>query len=289
MTYSILRVAASCGAIVLFSVACTQSSLPAADESDAVSSLADQTRADRSLADQVVHSEIVIEGLRVPLGALSKSVVNLQLPDERGRGVLEPVVTIVDLGAEPDAAREALLDLGFERGRWPVAGESLTVATQELSLWTEFLATVEFFHHFKFYNVRGEFRGQDLYHTDSGFNGLVQLKSGEIAAIQGKLGLDWHGGLELVGDAEQTVWRIARFETKSFNFIEGAEPLFVDVGDIAFEIEAWRATIASPRDEGTVATVLDIRSGALAMDDYPRKAEKIWNPEATVPWIRPRR
>jgi hypothetical protein len=204
----------------------------------------------------------------------SQSVVNLQLPDERGRGVLEPAVTIVDLGAEPDAAREALLDLGFERGRWPVAGESLTVATQELSLWKEFLATVEFFHHFKFYNVRGEFRGQDLYHTDSGFNGLVQLKSGEIAAIQGKLGLDWHGGLELVGDAEQTVWRIARFETKSFNFIEGAEPLFVDVGDIAFDIEAWRATIASPRDEGTVATVLDIRSGALAMDDYLEEGRK---------------
>jgi hypothetical protein len=268
MERSVLNVAAGCIVAALFSVACTESTPPASDKGTSVSSLADPSLGEESLADQVVRSEIVIEGLRVPLAALSKSVVNLRLPDERGRGVLEPAVTIVDLAAAPEAAREPLLDLGFEQGRWPVAGESLTVATQELSLWKEFLATVEFFHHFNFYNVRGEFRGQDLYHTDSGFKGLAQLKSGEIAAIQGKLGLDWHGALELVGDAEQTVWRIARFETKSFDFVEGPEPLFVDVGDVAFDLDAWRATIASPRDEGTVATVLDIRSGALAMDDY---------------------
>jgi hypothetical protein len=270
MERSVLNVAAGCIAAALFSVACTESAPPASDEATPVSS----SLGEESLADQVVHSEIVIEGLRVPLAALSKSVVNLRLPDERGRGVLEPAVTIIDLAAAPDAAREPLLDLGFEQGRWPVAGESLTIATGELSLWKEFLATVEFFHHFKFYNVRGEFRGQDLYHTDSGFKGLAQLKSGEIAAIQGKLGLDWHGALELVGDAEQTVWRIARFETQSFNFIEGPEPLFVDVGDVAFDLDAWRATIASPRDEGTVATVLDIRSGALAMDDYLEAGRK---------------
>ena len=252
------RIVASCVALVLISVACSESAPPVADQPASIP----------SLADQVVRSEIVIEGLRVPLAALSKSVVNLQLPDERGRGVLEPAVTIVDLAAAPDAARQPILDLGFEQGRWPVTGESLTVATEDLSLWKEFLASVEFFHHFNFYNVRGEFSGQDSYHTDAGFKGLAQLKSGEISAVQGKLGLEWHGQLELVGDAQQTVWRIARFETKSFNFIEGPEPLFVDVGDVAFDTDAWRKTIASPRDEGTVTTVLDIRSGALSMDEF---------------------
>lgn len=245
-------------ALALVSLACTDSPPPAADESASVP----------SLADQVVSSEIVIEGLRVPLAALSKSVLNLRLPDTRGRAVFEPAVRVIDLAAGPDERREPVLDLGFEQGVWPVAGEAVTVVAEQLSLWDGFIATVEFFHHFNFYNVRGEFRGQDLYHTDSGFKGLAQLKSGHIAAITGELGLDWQGRMEQVGDAQQTVWRIARFETKRFEFMEGPEPLFTDVGDVAFEAQAWRETAASPRDEGIVATVLDIRSGALAMDDY---------------------
>ena len=105
-------------------------------------------------ADAVVQSEVVIEGLRVPLAALSKSVANLALPDERGRDVMEATVTIVDLAQEPAKAREPLLDLGFERGYWPATGTSATVKKENLSLWREFLARVDFFHHFNFYNIR---------------------------------------------------------------------------------------------------------------------------------------
>jgi hypothetical protein len=245
-------------AIVLVAVACTDASQTTTEISDPVP----------SLADQVVQSEIVIEGLRVPLATLSKSVVNLQLPDERGRGVLAPAVAVVDLAAAPSTEREPVLDLGFGRGQWPVMGEAVTVGNEELSLWADFLGTVEFFHHFNFYNVRGKFRGQDQYHTDAGFKGLAQLKNGDVAAIQGKLGLEWHGGLELVGDVEETVWRIGGFTTKAFEFLEGPEPLFVDVGDLAFETGAWQATAASPRDDATAALVLDIRSGALPMEDH---------------------
>ena len=221
-----------------------------------------------SLADQVVQGEIVIEGLRVPLAALSKSVVNLRLPDVRGRDVLAEALTVVDLAAAPNESRDPLLDLGFERGNWPVAGEKSHVSNDAVLLWSEFLATVDFFHHFKFYNVRGEFRGPDRYHTDSGFKGAAQLESGMFVAIEGKLALDWKGATELVGDAQETVWRIAGFETKSFDFAEGSEPLFADVGDIAFEPDSWTKTIQSPRDEGTVNDVLNIRSGAIEMSDY---------------------
>ena len=78
-------------------------------------------------ANAAVESEVVIEGLRVPLAALSKSVANLALPDERGREVMEARVTIVDLASAPTRVREPLLNLGFERGHWPVAGTSATV------------------------------------------------------------------------------------------------------------------------------------------------------------------
>ena len=221
-----------------------------------------------SLADEVVQGEIVIEGLRVPLAALSKSVVNMQLPDERGRDVLAETLSVVDLAAKPNEAREPLLDLGFERGSWPVAGEKSTVTNEGVSLWSDFLATVDFFHHFNFYNIRGEFRGPNSYHTDSGFKGAAQLKSGRLVAIEGKLALDWQGNTELVGDALETVWRIAGFETKQFDFADGREPLFADVSDIAFAKDSWTAAIASPRDEDTVKTVLDIRIGALEMEAH---------------------
>ncbi len=219
-------------------------------------------------ADAVVQSEVVIEGLRVPLAALSKSVANLALPDERGREVMEATVTIVDLAPAPTKAREPLLDLGFERGHWPAAGTPATVEKENLSLWREFLALVEFFHHFNFYNIRGEMTGEDSSRTDAGFKGLAQLRSGAIMAVEGKLWLEWKGRVERVGDAEETVWRIARFETRSLDFAEGPEPLFFDVGDLAFDNATWRRVVASPRDEIITNIVLDIRFGSLEMDEY---------------------
>lgn len=221
-----------------------------------------------SLADKVVRGEIVIEGLRVPLAALSKSVLNLQLPDERGRDVFAKILTVVDLAAAPNEAREPLLDLGFEGGSWPVAGDALNVKNDNVSLWSDFLATVDFFHHFKFYNVRGEFRGPDRYHTDSGFKGAAQLKSGLLVAIEGNLALEWQATTKVVGDADETVWRIASFETKRFDFAEGREPLFADVSDIAFDRDAWSTATASPRDEAIVNAVLDIRFGAVEMETF---------------------
>ncbi len=216
----------------------------------------------------VVQSEIVIEGLRVPLAALSNSVANLALPDERGRDVMEAMVTIVDLAPAPTKARQPLLDLGFERGHWPAAGTSATVERENLSLWREFLALVDFFHHFNFYNIRGEMTAEDSYRTDAGFKGLAQLRSGAIMSVEGKLGLEWKRRVERVNDAEETVWRIARFETRSLDFAEGPEPLFSDVGDLAFENATWRRIVASPRDEFIMDIVLGIRSGALEMDEF---------------------
>jgi hypothetical protein len=219
-------------------------------------------------ANAVVQSEVVIEGLRVPLAALSNSVANLALPDERGREVMEATVTIVDLAPAPTKARQPLLDLGFERGHWPAVGTSATVEKENLSLWSEFLALVDFFHHFNFYNIRGEMTAEDSYRTDAGFKGLAQLRSGAIMSVEGKLRLEWKRRVERVSDAEETVWRIARFETRSLEFAEGPEPLFSDVSDLAFENASWRRVVASPRDEIITDIVLDIRFGALEMDEY---------------------
>ena len=237
-----------------------------ADSSAKVARSSDSSSETR--AEATIRSEDTIESLRVPLAALSKSVANLRLPDERGREVFASEVQIVDLGEAPDEARDKLLDLGFERGRWLPTDQAKRFANGDVTVWEPFLATVDFFHHFNFYNIRGEFEGDDGYHTDTGFKGLAQLKSGLLLSFHGKLTLDWQGTTELVGDEEATVWRISRFRTKSFEFAEGAEPLFTDVGDIAFDPQDWRRAIKSPRDEMFTDIVLNIRSGATDMDHF---------------------
>ena len=77
-----------------------------------------------------------------------------------------------------------------------------------------------------------------------------------------------YDGTSSASSAPFCVWRISRFETKNLDFAQGPEPLFADVGDIAFEPETWRRAIHSPRDEETAERVLNIRSGRLDMEDY---------------------
>ncbi|MEE9280479.1 MAG: VCBS repeat-containing protein [Myxococcota bacterium] len=217
-------------------------------------------------AEEVVESEETIEGLRAPLATLSKGVLNLELPDERARGILEATVSVVDLAQAPSAGREQLLGLGFERLSWPPRDAQESHTSGELVLWEGFLKTVAFFHHFNFYNVRGSFQG-DVYTTETGFKGLAQLQSGLLAAVEGKLELDWkkHSGMLGMGESS---WRVARLETKEFRILEGSEPLFTDVSDLAFGRPDWLRAAHSPRDEHSIETVLAIRSGAKEMETH---------------------
>ena len=221
-----------------------------------------------SRVQATIRSEDTIESLRPPLAALSKAAANLRLPDARARDVFADNVDVVDLRPSPEAGREELLDLGFERGRWAPRKSAQRVAKADLNLWSEFLETVDFFHHVSFYNIRGGFESDDVYHTDTGFKGLAQLKSGSLRSFQGKLSLDWAGSKEPAGDEEETVWRIARFATKSLDFADGPEPLFADVGDLAFSAEDQKRFAQSVRDEQIINTVLSIRSGAAEMEEF---------------------
>lgn len=217
---------------------------------------------------ETIRSEDTIESLRPPLAALSKAAANLRLPDARARDVFTDNVDVVDLSSAPEPGREPLLDLGFERGRWAPRKSAERVAREHLNLWSEFLSAVDFFHHVNFYNIRGGFESDAIYHTDTGFKGLAQLKSGSLRSFQGRLSLDWAGSTELAGGEEETVWRIARFATKSLDFADGPEPLFADVGDLAFSPEDQKRFLQSVRDEQIINAVLAIRSGEMEMDEF---------------------
>lgn len=220
-------------------------------------------------AEEVLESEQVIEGLRAPLSALSKSVMNLEFPDHQSRYVFEPLVEVTDLGGGAPESSESILDLDLKRRRWPVAASSQSARSEEISLWSGFLDTVEFFHHFKFYNVRGNFEGagRSAYRTQTGFKGLAQLKSGKIGAVEGKLAIEWKRRSESSGEEEQTVWRIAELKTAAFRITETKQPLFSDVGDVAFDAENRARLAHSQRDEGFISMVLSIRFGEKELEE----------------------
>ena len=219
-------------------------------------------------AAEVLESEQVIEGLRVPLASLTKGVLNLSFPDAQSRAVFEPEVGVVDLGPRPVGSGEDILELGLERWEWPPSGVEET-ASSEMSLWTEFLKDVDFFHHFKFYNIRGGFEGdaKTVYDTETGFKGLAQLRSGQLGSLEGELAIRWK---QEPGEAERedsVAWRIAKLETKEFQVTETREPLFTDVSDVALEPDAFSKIATSPRDDIFANMVLAVRTGETASED----------------------
>ena len=75
----------------------------------------------KALASDVLQSEEVIEALRTPLHTLSRSALNLTLPDARATSIFEPSVRVVDLVASPSPERHDVLQLDVSKWSWPVA------------------------------------------------------------------------------------------------------------------------------------------------------------------------
>ena len=178
-------------------------------------------------ADEVFESEAVIEGLRAPLAKLSKSVMNLSFPDEQSRVVFEASVRVNDLSPPGTPDRQGVPGTAVNQWNWPVSQKYRSASPEELSLWTDFIATVEFFHHFKFYNIKGSFKGdaKSRYMTETGFKGLAELRSGKLAAVKGKIDITWKAKAR---DPETDVseWLISEMVFEDFALTEADTPLY---------------------------------------------------------------
>ncbi len=216
----------------------------------------------------MVESEETLGALAVPLAALSKSVQNLELPDVQSRQVFEPVVEANDLAASAELDWKKVLDIGVGQSEWPIASETTTTARAELSLWNEFLTTVDFFHHFGFYNVRGSFTDSErsTYQTTTRFKGLAQLDSGSLAAIKGEMAFTWS---QQAPESEKAspVWLVSAMRTEEFKLARSEGPMFVDVGEAAFDPDDHSLLASSDWDELLIDMVLGVTSGQVKIDD----------------------
>ena len=219
-------------------------------------------------ADEVFESEAVIEGLRAPLAKLSKSVMNLSFPDEQSRIVFEASVRVNDLSPRGTPKRRDVPGTAVNQWNWPVSQKYRSASPKELSLWTDFIATVEFFHHFKFYNIKGFFEddAKSQYRTHSGFKGLAELRSGKLAAVKGKIDIKWKAKAR---DPETDVseWLISEMVFEDFALTEADTPLFSDVVDNALDEEDRARLLPSQRDEGIIELILGVGRGELDIEE----------------------
>ena len=87
-----------------------------------------------SRAAEVLETEEVIETLRAQLATLSKSALNLRIPDVRGAKLFKPQVRVTGLGPAPSTEVTGVLDLGVMRWHWPVDKASVVVDSKDVDL-----------------------------------------------------------------------------------------------------------------------------------------------------------
>lgn len=258
MKHTSIAQAGSCLFVVLSLATVVQSTSPSSAQPRDEAGSAKQRTAD------VLASEEVIETLRAQLQVLSKSAMNLSLPHGHAAVIFEPTVRVVDLIDFPVRHPKSVLDLDVKKWSWPVVAQSKSASTSNLRLWSDFFATVDFFHHAKFYSIRGSFEGstRSQFRAESGFEALGQMKSGKLAEIKAKLSILWKGPSESMGRG----WRITEIRTDDFVVVETDRPLFSDVLDLALNDTDRVRAQRSKRDEAMIQWILDVGSDKKTLD-----------------------
>ncbi len=217
--------------------------------------------------DEVHQSEEVIEGLRAPLAKLTKGLMNLGFPDAQSRSIFEPSITFTDLVPEPPSEWTPILDLGLREASWPTAENARSAERGDLVLWSSFLDSVDFLHHFNFYNVRGRFDDieKSSYRTETGFKGLAQLTSGKLASVKGRLEILWRAERP-DPSREERIWRIAELTSTSFELTTANRPLFSDVAPHAFDEVDRETLLPSLADQNMIEDIVGARTGTFDIE-----------------------
>ena len=177
---------------------------------------------------QMERAEKLIRELGLRLSAMSRSVLNLQLPDDKGRQLLAQSIAYSDIASEEPTGGRKLDQLEISHREWPLAEQEQRATPANLRLWDPLLSQVDYFHYAKFKLAQGRFRAADAFDSDVKFSGLARLKSGQLSWIRSNMTLRWH--LEPTEDNGED-WRIAQWQTNSFTVLDAGSLLFREVLD----------------------------------------------------------
>ena len=215
-------------------------------------------------AQIVLENEAAIESLRGPIGELTRSIRNLELPGERARAVFAERVNVIDL-ADPSASGMTIVDIDARELGWQL-GKPEVQKSKSLALWTRFLKSVDYFESSGFYSIRGSFMDKDpgLFRSPSGFKGTARMKDGSLAWIRASVDLDWRR----TGENKNPNWTIESFKTTSFELMLSPSTLYQDVTRNALSAGDRARAERSLRDEFLVGWVRGVGSGEIDLDEF---------------------
>jgi len=180
----------------------------------------------------IVASEDWILSMTNELPALSRSVLNLHLPDVEGRSLFSETLRVRELQAGTAPARRmAVANLGVESISWAVEDEAQTAAAADLNLWKPLFDEVSWFERGKFYFVKAHFIDEEQSEIDAhmNFDGVARTYAGDLLHVQGKQLVRWKKKQE--HDSDQQPWQICDWNQKSLKATRRDRTLFHEVVD----------------------------------------------------------
>jgi hypothetical protein len=205
-----------------------------------------RTRRDAERVRRIVASEELILSLGDELEQLTRSILNLQLPDPLARELFAARVDVADLrvAGAPSAAADAPLrhvslresSSALASRQW-VAGASAAQPREQLNLWQPLLHEVDYFEHAKFYMIRGQFddASLDAFTSHVGFKGLARMRDGNWAAIEAKQTVRWQQAVPAADrdtNAAQA-WQIVGWTLDELHTRQSPKMMFAEVLDQA--------------------------------------------------------
>ena len=196
--------------------------------------------------------------LNPKMGALSKGLAGLRLPSPEAAGVFASTVSVSDVGPVPAITSN---DVALVSRVWPVEKESKQAL--KVDLWRPLLDAVAKLEHGKVFVITGEHPNGDMFRFDAqgGFEGLVQMKSGEWRSLHGKMSLSWERPKG--SDGKPGEWRITGWKTEEMHWSASPKRLFVEALDAAMRGPEEAAKLR--RSQHYEATVKYYREGMKTM------------------------
>jgi hypothetical protein len=213
---------------------------------------------DAAVIRSLVTAEETCLMLNPKMSALSKGLSGLRLPAPETEAVFASTVSVIDIGPVPAFTAN---DLALVSRDWPVARESKQVS--KVDLWRPLLDSAAKLEHGKVYVVTGEHPKGDMFHFEAqgGFEGLVQMKSGEWRSLQGKMSLSWERAKGAEGKPGE--WQISGWKTEEMHWSASPKRLFVEALDAA--MRGPQETAKLRRSQHYEATVKYYREGMKTM------------------------
>ncbi|MFK8049346.1 MAG: FG-GAP repeat domain-containing protein [Halioglobus sp.] len=194
----------------------------------------DPDRELRQAWQEMSTGEELLIDLTIPLKkTLSRSLLNLQLPDHDSRSLFSDRVLVRDLsGTDYDSQAPRFFPANLAQRELNVAGQLEEIPRENLRLWQPLMDSVEYFEHAKFYPIAGHFLDDQRtqFEISVGFYALARRDAGKPASVEGYLKVVWNRPPSSPIDQLES-WRINEWKTSSLQMQESKALLFDEVLD----------------------------------------------------------